>query len=280
MLRLAPFRDHCLPVALLLLLPGCSRAPDPELTPAAFDYTGAPTSADCRAVAAAEPASEQQTAGGVRFLVRAPSNYRADVAHPLLVVFAPAGHGPEANERFTRLTQEATSRGWLVAYAGTKPMALPVMKAMADVPAAVQARWCVDGTRLYATGHSDGGTVATALAVLPELPHVFAAIAPSAAGFRGEDLRAYGCPAPTPVFILHNHEDDHFPGYGREAARWWAACNRCEATPRPGPEACEEYIGCATGSAVRYCEPQGNHRRWPARQRGIVDFLAGWHRPP
>lgn len=279
MLRLGRNRHHWLLLASTLLV-ACNRTPDPELTPAAFDYSGAPSSAGCPGAMPGDAVDVQQTPSGVSFLVRAPSNYRADVAHPLLVVYAPAGHGAVANERFTRLTREATSRGWLVAYAGARPMALPTIKAMAEVPAAVKARWCVHPTRLYATGHSDGGTVATALAVLPDLPHVFAGIAPSAAGFRGEDLQAYACPAPTPVLILHNREDTHFPGYGRETARWWAACNRCDATPRSGPDGCAEYAGCAAGSGVRYCEPPGPHAHWPEKQREIIDFLAGWHRPP
>ena len=280
MLRLASRWNHCLPFVLLALLQACSRAPEAELAPAAFDYAGKPSTSTCRAPAPAEAEREARTASGIRFLVRAPSNYRADVAHPLLVVFAPAGHGPEANERFTRFTQLATTRGWLVAYAGARPMALPVMKAMAEVPSAVQGRWCVDSTRIYAAGHSDGGTVSTALAVLPDLPHPFAAIAPSAAGFRGEDLQAYACPATTPVLILHNHDDAHFPGYGREAARWWASCNRCASTPRPSADGCEDFTDCAANGEVRYCEPPGDHRQWPARQREIIDFLAAHHRQP
>ena len=280
MLRLGRHRHHWLLLAASLLQ-ACSRTPDPALSPAAFEYEkAAPSAAACPSPAAADPGTDQQTPGGVRFVVRAPSNYRADIAHPLLVVYAPAGHSPQANERFTRFTRDATARGWLVAYAGARPMALPTMKAMAEVPVAVQAGWCVDASRIYATGHSDGGTITTALAVLPELPRAFAGIAPSAAGFRGEDLKAYACPAPTPVLILHNREDAHFPGYGLEAARWWAACNRCEPTPQGGPDGCDQYRDCAAGGAVRYCEPPGGHAQWPDRQRDIVDFLAQWQRRP
>ena len=280
MLRLASLRNHCLPLALLLLLQGCSRAPDATLAPAAFDYAGKPSTSTCKAPAPPEAEREARTASGVHYLVRAPSNYRADVAHPLLVVYAPAGHGAPANERFTRFTQLATARGWLVAYVGAKPMALPVMKAMAEVPSAVQGQWCVDSARIFATGHSDGGTVSTALAVLPDLPHPFAAIAPSAAGFRGEDLQAYPCPATTPVLILHNHDDAHFPGYGRESAHWWATCNGCSGPAQPTADGCEEFTGCAAGGAVRYCEPPGDHARWPERQREIIDFLAAHPRQP
>ena len=280
MLRPGRNHHHWLLLVAMLAASACDRTPEPALASGAFDYAGASPSPDCPAAMPAGVVDAQETARGVGFVVRAPSNYRADVAHPLLVVYAPAGHGAQANERFTRFTREATSRGWLVAYVGARPMALPTMRAMAEVPAAVQAHWCVDPTRVYATGHSDGGTVATALAVLPDLPHVFAGIAPSAAGFRGEDLQAYDCPAPTPVLILHNQGDGHFPGYGREAARWWAACNRCATTPHRGPDGCEEYPGCASGSAVRYCEPPGSHAHWPDRQHEIIDFLAGWHRPP
>lgn len=276
MLRLAPRLSHCLGLLAMLLLPACGRTPDAALVPAAFDYAGLPAARDCPALD--NPAPEGKTPEGVRFIVRTPSNYRPDIAHPLLVVYAPAGHGPQANERFTRFTHEATARGWLVAYVEARPMALPTIRAMAEVPAAVQARWCVDAARIHASGHSDGGTLGTAIAVLPGLPRTFAAIAPSAAGFRGEDLQAYRCPAPTPVFILHNRQDDHFPGYGREAARWWAGCNGCAKESQPAGEHCLDYTGCATDATVRYCEPPGGHRQWPGREREIIDFLARWQR--
>ena len=266
----------------LVAIAGCDRVPDAALTPSDFDYSVAQPATQCAAGSkpgAGSDTVETTTPNGIRYVLRAPANYRPDVAHPLLVVFAPAGHGPLANERFTRFTHEATARGWLVAYAGARPMSLGTVQAFASLPQAITARWCVDESRIYATGHSDGGTVSTALALLPGIPHPFAAIAPSAAGFSGEDLTGYACPAPTPVMVLHNHDDALFPGFGTATATWWAQCNGCVARPASTGDACVSFDGCPAAAPVSLCLQAGDHRQWPARQSAILDFLAAQHRP-
>jgi len=232
---------------------------------------------DCAAGSRPGPAGASDTLStpeGVRYSLRAPLRYQPGHAHPLLVVYAPAGHSPRANEALTGLTSAATARGWLVAYAGAKPMALPTLRALAGLPRAIAARWCVDPTRIYATGHSDGGTISTALTMLPDLPHPFAAIVPSAAGFTAADLNAYACPAPRPVRVLHNAGDTHFPGYGREAADWWAQCNGCGPPGTPDAAGCLHYGQCPATGPVEYCEGPGDHRHWPAAPEALLDFLA------
>ena len=262
-------------VLLATLCGGCQPAPaariaaGPPEDPAQFP--------DCAPHSRPGPAGasdELRTGAGVPFSLRAPLGYQPGHAHPLLVVYAPAGHGPRANESLTALTAPATARGWLVAYVGALPLSLPAMRALAGVPAAVAARWCVDPARVYATGHSDGGTVSTALMVLPGLPHPFAAIVPSAAGFTAQDLAAYPCPTPRPVRVLHNAGDTHFPGYGRQAADWWARCNGCGAGSPPDARGCVRYAGCPAHAAVQYCEGPGDHRHWPAAPEALLDFLA------
>ena len=260
----------------LLWLAGCSPPPAPRIAAGPAEAAG--DFPDCARDTRPGPpgaSDELTTPEGVRYSLRAPMRYQPGHAHPLLVVYAPAGHSPRANEALTGLTEAATARGWLVAYAGAQPMALPAIRALAGLPAAVAARWCVDPSRVYATGHSDGGTISTALMVLPDLPHPFAAIAPSAAGFTGEDLKAYACPAPRPVRVLHNAGDRHFPGYGRQAADWWARCNGCGEATAPDPQGCALYAGCPAGAVVQYCEGAGDHRHWPTTPEALLDFLAG-----
>lgn len=261
---------------LALTLSACHDAPPPTLS--SFDYDHAPPRPHCAPDSSAGGAGRfdnQHTARGVSYSLRTPANYRAGVAHPLLVVYAPAGHSPAASERLTALTTAATARGWLIAYAGAVPLSPGSIEALSDIPQAVAARWCVDDSRLYATGHSDGGTVSTALALLPGRPHPYSAIAPSAAGFAAADLDGYACPSPTPVMVLHNAGDTHFPGFGAAQTRWWARCNGCSGDSAPQTaDGCRAIAGCPDTAPVVDCVRPGDHRQWTAHTDELLDFLA------
>src|SRR5262249_31002865 len=130
---------------------------------------------------AGESASEE-TPAGTRFAVKTPTNYDPTQAHPLIVVFAPHGVNRFLSERFVGLTRAATGRGFLIAFADSRPLDAKTLADLARIPALVAGRWCVDEHRVFFTGHSDGGTVATAVTVLRQ-SIAPAAIAPSAAGF-------------------------------------------------------------------------------------------------
>ena len=104
---------------------------------------------------------------GVPYVVVTPRNYRPQHGHPLLVVYAPAGFSAGLSERFAGLTHEATTAGYVLAFVASGPLLTPeAVRRMASVPADVAAQWCIAPGRIYATGHSDGGTVSLALAAL------------------------------------------------------------------------------------------------------------------
>lgn len=213
--------------------------------------------------------NDEQSPQEIRFSVRTPANYDSRVAHPLLMVYAPAGRNRFATERFTGLTPEATREGFVVAYADSRPMATKTVLALGAIPGQIARKWCIDEKRVYLTGHSDGGTVATALALLDETRRLPAGIAPSAAGFTAADFKGFRCPAPLPVVVMHGAKDRLFPGWGAQAAAWWAACNRCG--PRPGrrtANACTAYSGCA--ATTLYCEGSGSHAEWPGINRVML----------
>lgn len=97
---------------------------------------------------------------GVPYVVVTPLNYRPQHAHPLLLVYAPAGFSAGLSERFAGLTHEATAAGYVLAFVANGPPLTPdAVKRMASVPAEVEAQWCIAPGRIHATGHSDGGTV-------------------------------------------------------------------------------------------------------------------------
>lgn len=219
---------------------------------------------------------EWQTAEGTRFVVRVPKAYDPTVAHPLVVVYAPAGGDPEITESFTGLTAILNGDGYIVAYADHRsPTSVAVFEDLGRIPKRMTRRWCIDESRVHFTGHSDGGSVSTVLALNPKLtPIPPASIAPSAAGTGGGYLASQTCPDPLPVLVMHSDRDALFPDFGAEAATWWANCQGCDPAPgKPDRRGCVEYAGCADGGRVTYCEHTGSHGTWPDVNRKMVSFF-------
>jgi hypothetical protein len=87
------------------------------------------------------------------------------------MVYAPVNLSAAASERFTGLTTIATSAGFVVAYSDHARNSIPVIKELSTIPHLIAKKWCIDESRIYLTGHSDGGTVALAIAILEETKH-------------------------------------------------------------------------------------------------------------
>lgn len=262
---------------------GCSPSSQPPAGTeiAAFDYdAGVARHASCKPgtrMGAAGNTDGLRSSEEIDYIVRTPSNYDPTFAHPLLVVYAAAGVGAAQNEQLIHLTSAATSAGFVIAYTGHRPMSVDIVHQLAKVPSEIAAKWCIDRNRVYATGHSDGGTVSTAVALLEETRGTFAGIAPSAAGFQRSDFETFKCPsAPIPVMIMHSSWDMLFPGWGAQAAKWWAACNGCDVARPPdrSDAQCVTYQGCADNGVTRYCEGTGWHSQWPDLGAQLIHFLA------
>jgi polyhydroxybutyrate depolymerase len=218
--------------------------------------------------------NDEQTSAGIRYMVKTPANYNASMAHPLLMVYAPARTNRYESEDFMDLTQEATAAGFIVAYADHRKMTPETIEELAAIPGLIEKKWCIDKKRIFLTGHSDGGTIAMGIAFINGTKHIPAAIAPSAAGIRGEDLKEYHCPNPLPVMVMHSSHDTLLPGYGKEAIQWWAACNGCEtASSVTDADGCVTYRGCKNNVPTRYCEGTGRHPEWPGKNKAIIDFF-------
>jgi polyhydroxybutyrate depolymerase len=218
--------------------------------------------------------NDERTSAGIRYMVKTPVNYDSSIAHPLLMVYAPGGRNRYESEDYMHLTQEGTAAGFIVAYADHRKMTPKVIEELAEIPGLIEKKWCIDKKRMFLTGHSDGGTVAMGIAFITGTNHIPAAMAPSAAGIRGDDLKEQHCPHPLPVMIMHSRQDTLFPGYGKEAIVWWAACNGCEtASPVPDADGCMTYRGCKNNVTTRYCEGTGTHREWPGKNKAIIEFF-------
>lgn len=250
--------------------------PEDSLMLADFNYPAdaAACAADQKS-GAAGVSNQLHSPKGFAFHVRTPANYQSRYAHPLLVVFAPSVSGL-LMEKYTGLTHDATAQGFIVAYVDGQRLNMASIKELGQIPAQISKDWCIDEQRVFLTGHSDGGTVSSALAFLPDSPVHPAAIAPSAAGITGDELKNYACPSPLSVLVMHNAGDTHFPGFGAQTAARWAECNRCEPKPQVVSvgKNCVRYPNCAEGVETLYCEGQGgSHLTWPGINKTLIDFF-------
>ena len=148
----------------------------------------------------------------------------------------------------------------------------------------VDAAGCVDDKRVYATGFSGGGRMASALAC--EASDMFAAIAP-VAGLRAgrpdtEDLtqpEAGTCDPQYPVAVATFHGDADFvnPYEGNSDPRWgytvmraaeeWAAINDCRVGPKTRQVSSEittyTWRACDDRADVVLYEVAGGGHTWP-----------------
>lgn len=108
-------------VTVTLLLSGC--APDPELHQASYEDDANRVRCEPGArTGGVGITNDESTGEGIKFNVRTPLNYDPTIAHPLLMVYAPAKRSRMSTERFTDFTPEATAAGFVVAYADHRPL--------------------------------------------------------------------------------------------------------------------------------------------------------------
>lgn len=219
----------------------------------------------------------EQTSLGVDYNVRTPADYDATVGHPLLVVYSPATMvDPTQVEELTGLTDPATARGYVVAYLSHVPAADEAdWDDAGSVPEQIIARWCIDERRVYTTGQSDGGTIASITGMFDVTNPRPAAIAANASGVSTVTLNGVDCPAPLPVMVLHSENDSHYPvpSFGLEPSQWWADCASCTASGTTLSNGCVAYDGCDDGVEVQYCEGSEEHNEWPPMNEAILDFF-------
>jgi polyhydroxybutyrate depolymerase len=135
-------------------------------------------------------------------------------------------------------------------------------------------RLCIDRSRVYATGMSNGGYMAHRLGC--EASDVFAAVAP-VAGAMGIE----GCSPPRPVPIIAYHGiGDSLVAYGdgSDAIQEWLTLNGCtlDSTRTTfGDSYCDTYSSCDGGVEVALCtlDPMGHC--WPGGSRALCLSFIG-----
>jgi len=261
----------------VIITTGCSKKDRSELQVASFDYLKSDLKVRCKKniLSGKAGVTDDITFNeDLNYHLRAPQNYDATKGHPLLMVYAPAGRSGKATEEFIRITKVATESGFIVAYADSQRMSMETVTTFGQLPKHISNSWCIDPDQIYMVGHSDGGTISTALAFLEKTKDIPTAIVPSGAGMRGIDMQTNACPDPLPVMVLHNKDDRHFPGFGAETVKWWANCNQCEKTATASDiSGCVEYMNCSDKVRTLFCEAEGSHSKWPDLNGSIVKFL-------
>ena len=286
--------------ALLLAaaIAGCGH--DGAAGPSATGGTLQPVSAS-----AASGCGHKEASGSLKYALTVSGHHRTVIVH------VPSGytgakklalvlnlHGSEstagAQEKFSGMDATSDADGFIVAYPqalipdGTgydwnipgQPMVsgkLPPASAPSDVTFLttlirdLAGRYCIDLSRVYATGVSGGGRMASQLAC--DASSVVAAIAP-VAGLRYPSP----CPdaRPVPVIAFHGTADliDPFDGNGAPywtysvpaAARLWAGHDHCAArsqiTSGRGYHR-TRYTSCRDGAEVELYAITGEGHEWP-----------------
>jgi polyhydroxybutyrate depolymerase len=130
----------------------------------------------------------------------------------------------------------------------------------------LESERCIDRRRVYATGMSNGGFLASLLGC--QLADRLAAVAPVAGAL---DLENCQPARPMPILLIYGSADNVVPPeLIRRGVAWWVARDACGAAV--SSDGCTRWSSCAAD--VVACEGPQAHR-WPADAAGrIWQFFA------
>jgi len=232
------------------------------------------------------------TAGGERsFYLVVPEDYDASVPHRVVVGFAGTSWTGEMIRPYLDLERpgartifvypdplfrdfEGWGRlgGWLLGPHAAPADGMDDLALVSELLDELEASYCVDRDRVFATGHSWGGDMAAVTGCF--LGDRVRAVAPVAANrpywFEPAGGGEPGCVGEVAVWTFFGQADDHFtsqpsPGaYGQEQDAFWFAHNGCSGgTTELGfgvDGECIEHVGCA--EQTRFClyDPSTGHQ--------------------
>lgn len=294
-------RRPCLIAILLFVAAGCGDS-DAEGTSAADGGTTNDASGQDGAVApdGGEPSNEACVDGwleagdyefalthaGVEYGYRlhVPTDY-AGTAAPLVVNFHGFTSNAAEQQIFSAMNPDADARGIVVAYPngpnaswnGGTCCGQAAMDDRDDVGfvramvAEIERTLCIDATRIYATGMSNGGFLSHRLAC--EAADLFAAVAP-VDGVIGVAT----CTPERPISVIHFHgtEDTLVPYEGNRVfdsvpatLEAWADRNGCTGEPvetfANGAATCSSWTSCDAEVEVTLCTIVGMGHCWPGQ---------------
>ena len=261
-------------IAMSLLLAACSSNND-DLRASEHQYSSSSETNGC----VGEPRGIAGRTDGFRYAekrfanVIAPMNYKAERAHPLVVVYAPAGFSANHSERLHRFTSLATQLGYIIAYASNPGLNMDLIEDLHRLPEFLTESWCIDKSRMFVAGHSDGGTTAVASVLMGGGILRPAGIAASAFGFSRKDLDSFSCPSPVSMLLFQNRGDELFPNYVEVAADWLTQCAHCRLQQSEADGLCSRRSSCSEDIEIVFCENPGRHFHSPLKAKVLMDFF-------
>lgn len=285
----------------------------PTLVDVAWDAGNPAASSGCGLAPPDAPGGVQvvrtfsAAAGGERsFFLVIPDDYDPAIAHRVVVGFAGTNWTGEMIRPYLDLERpgartifvypdplvrdfEGWGRlgGWLLGPHAAPADGMEDLDFFGELLDHLEASYCVDRNRVFATGHSWGGDMAAVVGCFRG--DRVRAVAPVAANrpywfelAAGETLRCRGRPA---VWTFFGQADDHFTSqphqgaYGEEQDAFWSGLYECGAGTLPlddGPAGeCIEHDGCT--AITRFClyDASAGHQR-PSYYPAVVRDWFAW----
>lgn len=211
-------------------------------------------------------------------LVNLPPGQAAGARLPVILVFHAAGSNGPAAELQTGMTSLDNRSGFITVYPNSTshywslggPRDVDFTRALLDW---LDDTLCVDDSRIYATGVSNGASLVSRLGCL--LSNRLAAIAPVA----GDDRVSPGCQPSRPVSVLEIHgSDDGSVSYGGAGGFgggvWaflgaWGVWDRCPTTPVAWRRIAPRVLyavksGCGAGTVIAHVKLLHEPHAWPS----------------
>lgn len=232
-------------------------------------------------------------AGGMRsYYLVVPSDYDAAVPHRVIVGYAGTNWSGEMIRPYLDLEETGSQTiyvypdvlfrdfegwgnlgGWLLGPHAAPANGMDDLVFTETLLDRLEASYCIDTTRVFATGHSWGGDMAAVVGCF--LGDRFTAVAPVAANrpywFEPAGGGEPACVGDVAVWTFFGQADDHFTtqpsvgAYGIEQDDFWRARNACGDTTTDlgfGTDGeCIEHGGCR--EQTRFClySPETGHQR-------------------
>jgi polyhydroxybutyrate depolymerase len=213
--------------------------------------------------------------GGVarQYVVYIPKSYKGTSSVPLMMVIHGAHNTPALVESWSQMDAVSEQNGFIIVY----PAALDCWKVgtvvlpgcttadddvgfLNNVVTEVESHACIDQTRVYVTGISNGSLMSQYMGC--HFADTFAAVGGVAGG--------EGCPAPArplPIFYVLGTADMTVGWDNGANALAWAKTDKCNTTPvtvySQGSTLCTVYQGCDQGVQVEFCAVTGMPHCWP-----------------
>ncbi len=231
------------------------------------------------------------------YILHLPDGYQSRSDWPLIIAFHGRGGTGTELEGYSGLStlpavvaypsgELGTGDGYRRAWQGA-PYAPPGVDDVAFTETLLdqlQATWCVDEQRTYATGKSNGGGLANLLAC--RLPDRFAAVGIVAGAYYPQSRTGCDAAGPMPMMIIHGTGDTTIP-YAGDADRdlpgvedWaagWADRNGCRVGPRTrtigGDVTISRWDRCSDDADVVHLAVANGGHVWPG---ALVYSGGGW----